>query len=55
MDQQHSFAAARQPYLVMFVLSCLPAAAVAMAEMLDQSMRRPSLAPLVLQSLQLSF
>ena len=36
-------------------VAAVPAATVAVASILDQSMRRPSLARLVVQSLQLSF
>ena len=45
----------RQRHLLALALAAVPAATVAVASILDQSMRRPSLARLVVQSLQLSF
>jgi len=54
MESNHA-PTSRQRHLLALALAVLPGATVAVASLLDQSMRRPSLARLVVQSLQLSF
>lgn len=48
-------ATARNSRLAVLAVGALPAAVAGAAAMLDQSMRRPSLAGMVLQSLRLAF